>query len=307
MSTLRLAVRLLGRDWRAGELRVLIAALVLAVASVGTVGFFADRVKLGLSEQANLLLGADLMISGDRPLPDAYATEAQRRGLAVSPVIRFNSMVQMAAPNANAPVLADVKAVAPGYPLRGAITLPDAELPEGRPVASIPNRGEAWIDTRLAERLGATLGSRIAVGESTLNVGAIFLQDPEVAGLSFALGPKLMLNRDDVPATNLLQPGNRATWRLLIADPSGRALEGYRDWLNAKLGAGQRIETVRDLRPEIRQTLERAEKFLGLAALVAVLLAAVAVALAASSYLRRHAHSAALLRWLWGSVAHALT
>ena len=101
MSTLRLALRLLGRDWRAGELRVLIAALVLAVASVGTVGFFADRVKLGLSEQANLLLGADLMISGDRPLSDAYAAEARRRGLAASPVIRFNSMVQMTTSSAN--------------------------------------------------------------------------------------------------------------------------------------------------------------------------------------------------------------
>src|SRR5215216_2931213 len=116
MSTLRLALRLLGRDWRAGELRVLIAALVLAVASVGTVGFFADRVKLGLSEQANLLLGADLMIAGDRALPDAYATEAQRHGLATSPVIRFNSMVQMATASSTTPVLADVKAVTHGYP-----------------------------------------------------------------------------------------------------------------------------------------------------------------------------------------------
>src|SRR5205823_4845837 len=171
----------------------------------------------------------------------------------------------------------------------------------------IPNRGEAWIDTRLAERLGATLGSKIAVGESTLDVGAIFLQDPEIAGLSFALGPKLLLNHDDVPATHLLQPGNRATWRLLIADRSGRALEGYRDWLNEKLGAGQRVETVRDLRPEIRQTLERAEKFLGLAALVAVLLAAVAVALAASRYLRRHLDAAAMLRCFGASVAKTLT
>src|SRR5438309_8334014 len=130
MSTLRLALRLLARDWRAGELRVLIAALVLGVASVGTVGFFADRVKLGLAQQANLLRGADLMISCDRALPDGYATEAERRGLVTSPVIRFNSMVQMTGAKSGAPVLADVKAVAPGYPLRGAITLPDPQLPE---------------------------------------------------------------------------------------------------------------------------------------------------------------------------------
>src|SRR4051812_20124065 len=116
MQTLRLALRLVARDWRAGELRVLMAAIVLAGSRVGTVGFFADRVKAGLTRQANLLLGADLMVSGDRPLPAAFTDEAKQRGLATSPAIRFNSMVQ-AAGGAEAPaVLTDVKAVAQGYP-----------------------------------------------------------------------------------------------------------------------------------------------------------------------------------------------
>ena len=306
MNTLRLALRLLARDWRAGELRVLIAAMILAVASVGTVGFFADRVKLALAEQANLLLGADMMISGDRPLPDQFAAEARRRGLLVSPVIRFNSMVQAAAAGESGAVLTDVKAVAPGYPLRGAITLPDPTLPEGRPVAGIPDRGEVWIDTRLAQRLGATLGTKLAVGEATLTVSAIIAQEPEIAGLSFALGPKLLLNLDDVPATRLLQPGNRATWRLLVAESNGRAVDAYRQWATAELGPGQRIDTVRDLRPEVRQALDRAEKFLGLAALVAVLLAAVAVALASSRYLRRHLDAAAMMRCFGAPVAQTL-
>src|SRR5262249_53098208 len=146
MKTLRLALRLLVRDWRAGELRVLIAALVLAVASVGTVGFFADRVKVALADQANLLLGADLMISGDRPLPATFTTEAQRAGLATTPVIRFNSMVQSAdASSITGAVLTDVKAVTAGYPLRGAVMLPDPSNPEGRAASGIPARGEVWI------------------------------------------------------------------------------------------------------------------------------------------------------------------
>ena len=286
---------------------MLIAALILAVASVGTVGFFADRVKLALSEQANLLLGADLMISGDRPLPDTFVREAEERGLAVSPAIRFNSMVQAAAPpGAGGAVLTDVKAVATGYPLRGAITLPDPTLPDGRPVGGIPQRGEVWIDARLAQRLGASVGTKLAVGEAMLVVSTIFAQEPEIAGLSIALGPKLLLNLDDVPATRLLQPGNRATWRLLVAERGARALEGYRTWLGSALTAGQRVETVRDLRPEVRQALERAEKFLGLAALVAVLLAAVAVALAASRYLRRHLDAAAMMRCFGAPVARTL-
>ena len=310
MRTLRLALRLLRRDWRAGELRVLAAALVLAVGSVGTVGFFADRVKASLTTQANLLLGADLMISGDRMLPATFADSARQRGLATTPVIRFNSMVPPtagAAPSAAA-VLADVKAIGAGYPLRGTILLADPAHPEGVVATTIPARGEAWPDARLADRLGVKVGGHISVGESTLRVSAIVQQEPEVAGIVFALGPKLLLNIDDVPATNLLQPGNRATWRLLVADRAGSGtLEAYRTWLAAELTPGQRLETVRDLRPEVRLTLDRAEKFLGLAALVAVLLAAVAVALAASRYLRRHLDAAAMFRCFGARVAQTLT
>ncbi|HQR11144.1 MAG TPA: ABC transporter permease [Casimicrobiaceae bacterium] len=309
MNTIRLAFRLLRRDWRAGELRVLVAALILAVGSVGTVGFFADRVKGSLTRQANLLLGADVMISGDRPLPPAYADDARALGLVTTPVIRFNSMVQ---PNVQAgveatPVLTDVKAVGAGYPLRGTMKLADPAVPDGVPTPRIPGPGEVWPDIRLAQRLNLSVGDPLVVGEATLKVGAILHDEPEIARSMLALGPKLLLNIDDVPATNLLQPGNRATWRLLVADAAGRGtLDKFRESLSAQLKAGQRVESVRDLRPEVRQALDRAEKYLGLAALVAVLLAAVAVALAASRYLRRHLDAAAMFRCFGASVMQAL-
>ncbi len=290
MSTIRLALRMLRRDWRAGELSVLVAALVLAAASVGTVGFFADRVKGALATQANVLLGADLMLSADRPLPPEYAREAQALGLATVPVIRFNSMVQTTASDA---VLADVKAVGAGYPLRGAVSLVAPGAPEGLAAQRVPRRGEAWVDTRLAARLGTGTGSALAVGETTLTVTAIMQQDPEVVGGLLSLGPRLLINLDDVPATNLLQPGNRASYRLLVA---GDAIDAYRAWALPRLERGQRLESIRDLRPEIRQTLERSDRFLGLASLVAVILAAVAVALAAARYLRRHLDAAAMMR-----------
>ncbi|MEJ7669162.1 MAG: FtsX-like permease family protein [Casimicrobiaceae bacterium] len=308
MNTLRLALRLLSRDWRAGELRVLIAGLVLAVASVGTVGFFADRVQGALTRQANLLLGADLMVSGDRALPAGFADDARARGLTATPVIRFNSMVHGVVGGAESGVvLTDVKAVGAGYPLRGAIMLVDAGKADGVAAPGIPGRGEVWPDERLAQRLSVQVGDRLAVGEALLTVSAIVQQEPEVAGVVFALGPKLLLNLEDVPATNLLQPGNRATWRLLVADRgNGDALEAFRSWVTAQLQTGQRLETVRDLRPEVRATLERAEKFLGLAALVAVLLAAVAIALAASRYLRRHLDAAAMMRCFGAPVVQTL-
>src|SRR4029079_18823575 len=179
--------------------------------------------------------------------------------------------------------------------------------PAGEQATRIPARGEAWPDVRLAQRLGLKVGDSVEVGEATLTVGAILQDEPEGPGVMFALGPKLLLNIDDVPATNLLQPGNRATWRLLVADRGGgAALEKYREVLAPQLKAGLRVESVRDLRPEVRQTLDRAEKFLGLAALVAVLLAAAAVALAASRYLRRHLDAAAMFRCLCAPVRQTL-
>jgi putative ABC transport system permease protein len=295
----RLALRMLARDWRAGELTVLIAALVLAVASVGTVEFFSDRVGAALARQANLLLGADLMISGDHPLPQTFAQEAARRGLRVTPQITFNSMVQRAQGAQGGAVLADVKAVAAGYPLRSAIRLGRAGAPDGVVASGIPPPGVAWPDARLARRLGLVVGDRLAVGDATLSVGAIVEHDPEIAGGLLALAPRLLVNLADVPATNLLQPGNRAAYRLLVADAAkAGAVDAYATWAQGALQRGERMETVRDLRPEIRQTLERADEFLGLAALVAVMLAAVAVALAASRYLRRHLDTAAMLRCL---------
>ncbi len=309
MNTLRLALRMLSRDWRAGELTVLIVAMVLAVASIGTVGFFADRVKGALSRQANLLLGADVLISGDRPLPETFAAEAGKRGLVVTPALKFNSMVQRARADGagGGAVLADVKAVAPGYPLRGTITLVDPASVSGAPARGTPPRGEAWPDARLAARLGVVAGDALAVGEATLTVGTIIQREPEVASGLLALGPRLLINIDDVPATNLLQPGNRAVYRLLVADVSARdALDPFLAWLQTELKPGQRMENVRDLRPEVRQTLERAEQFLGLSALVAVILAAVAIALAASRYLRRHLDTAAMLRCLGAPRRQAL-
>src|SRR5581483_10177755 len=200
-----------------------------------------------------------------------------------------------------------VKAVAPRYPLRGAITITDKAHPEGARVSHIPSRGEVWPDVRLATRLGVSIGDRVVIGDGTFAVGAIVQQEPEIASGLLAIGPRLLMNLDDVPATNLLQPGNRAIYRLYVAQlQGGHALADYVDWANANVKPGQRIENVRDLRPEVRQTLERADQFLGLASLVAVMLAAVAVALGASRYLRRHLDTAATLRCLGASQGRVL-
>jgi putative ABC transport system permease protein len=307
MSTLMLALRLLRRDWRARELSVLAAALLLAVASIGTVGIFADRVKASLTVEADKLMGADLLVSGDRPLPPRYAEEAHARGLVTTPAIRFNSMVEAAGRETGPAVLADVKAITQGYPLRSAVTLVVPGTREPRTAEGVPAAGTAWIDRDLAQRLNVGVGQSLHLGDAVLTIAAIIERDPEVAGLTLVGGPKVLFNLADLARTRLMQPGTRATYRLMLAAPDAATLDAYRTWVGDQLTAGQRVEGVRDLRPELRQTLERAERYLGLAALVAVLLAAVAVALAAARYLRRHLDAAALMRCFGASALRTLT
>jgi putative ABC transport system permease protein len=301
---LALAWRNLKREIFHGEARVLLIALTLAVASVGSVGLFADRVRQGLSQQANVLLGADVLISGDRALPDTFAEEAKKRGLATTNSVRLGSMVNSVASGntANAevsPVLTEVKSVSAGYPLRGSIRV---STPDGgeKTVGGQPAPGEVWIDERLAQRLNLKAGGQAQVGAAALNVALVFKEEPEVAGSFLTMSPKLLLNDADLARTQLVQPGTRASWRVHVA---GAGSEAYETWAKAALGAGQRLDTVRELRPEVKSTLERAEQFLAMAALLAVILSAVAVALAIRSYLKRELDNAALMRCLGASRA----
>lgn len=290
-----LAAKLLLRDWRSGELRVLAAALVIAVASMATVGFFADRVERGLTVEANRLLGADLVGVFDRPPPLSWSQEAHRLGLRTNATVRFPSM----AVHGERSLLVDVKAVDPGYPLRGALLLAPAPGGAADVARGIPRPGTVWVEERLLPRLGIGVGDAVGLGEARLKVAGILVREPDSGtGLSF-LGPRILLNAADLPATGLIQEGSRIQYRLLVAGPIG-AVERFRDWASALLAAGQRIEDIREARPEIRGALERAERFLGLASLVAVALAGVALALAARRHLQRHLDACALLR-CWGA------
>ena len=286
-----LALRLLARDWRAGELTLVAVAVVVAVASVTTVGFFADRVHQALSRQANQLLGADLVISGDRALDASFAAEAERRGLKVARMLRFPSMTAGGGQN----VLAEVKVVTAGYPLRGDLRIADVQNGTDRRATEIPKAGTVWVDERLMTRLQLQVGDVIEIGKSRLPVAQIITQEPDSAIGFINAGPRVMLNDADVAATELVQVGSRVRYRVLVAGAPA-AIADYRGWVTPKLAPGQRVESIEDARPEIRSALERSEKFLGLAALLSVVLAAVAIALAARRFLQRHLDACAIMR-----------
>ncbi|MDB5808294.1 MAG: hypothetical protein JWN94_416 [Betaproteobacteria bacterium] len=286
-----LALRLLWRDWRAGEITLLVAAIVIAVASLTTVSFFTDRVQLALSQQSNQLLGADLSIVSDRPFGNEFAQEAQTRGLAVTHALRFPSMASAGGES----LLTDIKVVAAGYPLRGDVRLADTLFGMERIARDIPKPGTAWIDERLLTRLNLKPGDKISVGRAQLQVAALVTQEPDSVIGFLNAAPKLLMNEADVGATGLLQAGSRVRYRLYVAGPA-ETVDSFRVWAQTRISAGQNIEGIRDARPEIRSALERAERFLGLAALVSVVLSAVAIALGARRFLRRHLDGCAVMR-----------
>jgi len=205
INDVALALRLMLRDWRAGELTLLAIAVFIAVASVTTVGFFTDRVHQALIRQSNQLLGADLVISGDRPLGDTYAAEAVRRGLQVTQMLRFPSMAARETHN----VLAEIKVVNAGYPLRGTLRIADRPQGADRRADGIPAPGTVWVDDRLLARLAARPGETIVIGRSTLTVAAVITEEPDSAIGFINSGPRVLMNADDLAATGLVQPGSR--------------------------------------------------------------------------------------------------
>lgn len=286
-----LALRLFVRDWRAGELRILGLALVIAVASVTSVGFFADRVRQALAREAHQLMGADLVLVADHPWQRAVRDEVARRSLKLAESTTF---ISMARAGEQAQLVA-VKAVSNGYPLRGKLRVaPKLNAPDAEAEA-VPQPGSAWVDERLALALSLQVGDALDLGNTSLAVSAILTLEPDRGASFFNIAPRLMIHVDDVPATGLVQAGSRVHYQLLAAGER-EAVAAFESWVTTRLGRGESLQSLTNARPEIRASLERAEKFIGLTALLAVVLAGVAIALATRRYTLRHLDGYAVMR-----------
>ncbi|MBV6474794.1 MAG: hypothetical protein MOGDAGHF_00282 [Rhodocyclaceae bacterium] len=290
---MKLSWQMLKRDFRAGELRLLGLALLIAVASLTSVSFFTDRLSRALTREAHQLLGGDLLLLADHPWDASYRAEAGRLGLRITGSVGFPSMTTLN----GASQLADIKAVEPGYPLRGSLrTAPGLNLPDAE-TNQTPGRGTVWLDERLMAALEAKVGDVVQLGNARFAVSAVLTLEPDRGVNFFNIAPRLMMHAGDLPATQLIQVGSRVTWRLHLAGEA-KAVAAYRKWAEDRLGRGERVESLDNARPEVRGALERAEKFLRLAALLAAVLAAVAVGLAARRYMQRHLDGCAVMRCL---------
>ena len=303
-SLWHLAWRQLSRDFRAGELRLLMVAVTLAVAALSAVGFFADRINHGLARDARQLLGGDAIIASDQPAPSAFADKARELGLTVATTATFPSMGRAPDDKGGASRLVGVKAVSAGYPLRGQLSLRTGPQAAATSVARAPEAGTAWVDASLLDALNLKIGDSLLLGDASLRITQIIVIEPDRGAGFTSFAPRVMLNQSDLAATGLVQPASRVSYRIAVASPAGNddAVRDFTNWSEAQIKSqglrGTRVESFASGRPEMRQTLDRAEKFLNLVALLAALLAAVAVGIASRDFANGHLDDCAMLRVL---------
>ena len=290
---MRQALRMLARDWRAGELRILAMALVIAVAAVTSVAFFADRVGQALVRDAHQLLGADLVLASDHPWKPQVQDEIRARGLEEAAAVNFISM----AFRGDKSQLAGVKAVTENYPLRGRLRVAAAPGAQDVPAEHGPRKGSVWLEERLVSALDAPVGSRVRLGKTELEVAAVLTLEPERSANFFNIAPRLLMNLDDVAATGLIQTGSRVSY-FLYAAGAPLQITALESFVSSRLERGQRVDNLETGRPEVRASVERARRFLALTALLAAVLAGVAIALGTRRFVERHLDGCAVMRCL---------
>ena len=304
VSVWGLAWRQMLRDFRAGELRLLVVAVMLAVAALTAVGFFADRINGGLARDARQMLGGDAIVASDQPAPAAFAAKARALGLVTATTASFPSMGRAPEALGGASRLVGVKAVSDAYPLRGRVTVGSAPGTPDQSRAGAPERGSVWVDPALLGTLALKVGDTLLLGDAQLRIAHTIVVEPDRGAGFMSFAPRVLLNAADLPATGLVQPASRVTYRLAVAATGSNeaSVREFVAWAEAQIKTanlrGLRVESLATGRPEMRQTLDRAAKFLNLVALLSALLAAVAVGIASRDFASRHLDDCAMLRVL---------
>lgn len=292
MNLLRHALRSLRREALAGDLLTVFAALVLGVAVMTAVGTLVDRVNLALANSTAEMLGGDLGVSGRAEAPPEFAAEATQRGLRSTRIAAFGSVLF----HGEASQMATIKAVEAGYPLRGQLRVRLADGAAVDDAAVAPAPGQAWADPRLLQALDLRVGDDLEFAAGTLRIAGSIESEPDTSSELLTLSPTLLVNRADVEGTGLLDPGSRISYRMMFAGEP-EAIAGFRQWLQPR-AQGLRLVGLGDTQRGVRESFQLAGRFLGLSALLAVLLSGVATALAANRFALQRIDQVAVLRCL---------
>ena len=295
MSSIRLAWKLLRRDWAGGELRILILALMVAVTGVSSINFFSERIRIAMVEESSNFIGADLQLTGPREADPKWLDKASDEQLTMAKSLIFASVVA----SDNAFQLATVRTVETVYPLKGSLQLATIDTSGKRSSSEAlnhkPSSGEVWVDNQLFTKLAIKLGDSIEVGSAEFVVSGIIESEPGKGGSLLNFIPLLIMNMDDVEQTEVLQPGSRFNWQYQFAGSSDD-IERYSTWLSEAKDSTWSIVGGTEGVPSLQRTLKRAQSFLGLASLASLLLAGIAIAMVANRYAEHHFDHSALLR-----------
>lgn len=295
-TLLRLALRLLVREWRAGAFNVMLAALLIAITSHTTIGFFTERLSKSMEAQATHLLGGDLVLKSPRSVTSDWLEKANSLNMNSASTVEF-STVAIANDDLQ---LCSVKAVSKNYPLRGYLRTAAEPFGEDEIVQSGPGRGELWVEHRVLSALKISVGDTLEIGDAALTVSRVLTFEPDRGGAFYAFAPRILMNLEDLPTTNTVQPGSRVDYRYLFVASNEQSIGQFKQWLEAKLTPGQSLLGIHGERPTVSSALTRAESYMSLAGLVAILLAAVAIAMSARLFAESHYDTSALIRCLGG-------
>jgi putative ABC transport system permease protein len=293
MNPAKLALRMLWRDGRSGELTILALALLIAVTSSTSITLFASRLQATMTDQAAEFLAADLVITSHADLPEAWLKKSAEFQLNQAQTAEFTSVLM----EHDEILLAGIKSVSQAYPLRGHLKSSTTDYLSEHIEAHGPSAGEAWVEKRVLSALKLKLGEPLTVGEKALTVSKIITYEPDKRGDLYSLAPRVMINNQDLAATNVLQPGSHVHYaHQFSGDPT--KINQFKQWVKPQLNLAQRIMDVHEDRPELGSALERAERYLGLSSIVVIIISGVAIAMATRRYTERHLDSTAIMRCL---------
>ena len=293
MSRFNLALRLLWRDSRSGELTILILALIIAVTSSTAIALFSDRLQRTMTNQTAEFLAADLVIESPAPIPAEWLARAIQLDLAQARTAEFSSVLI----EHDELLLAGIKAVSAAYPLRGFLKTTTADYSTETITHNGPEKGTAWLEKRILPALKLKLGDLLTVGEKQLTISHIITYEPDKKGDFYSFSPRVMINDADLQATGIVQPGSHVHYFFQFTGDA-KALTEFKQWITPQLNPSQRILDIHEDRPELGSALERAERYLGLSSIVVILISGVAIAMATRRYTERHFNATALLRCL---------
>jgi len=296
---LKQSLRLLHHEIRRGELTIVFLAIVLAVATVFSLTGFSGQIKQAILANSTNTIAADRVLSGSSEVSNDILTQSELLNVKLARKIETESMVF----SGDNMLLSELSAVSNTYPLRGEL-LVKTDLEQATPVVThAPPEGSLWVERSVLNRLGVDIGDEVEIGVANFTIAGIVTDIPDKSYRMLIAGPTVFMNINDMPRTELIQPGSRMWYTYLFAGEQND-IEAFEKWVKPKINEAQNWYDAKRAQNRLSTTLDSAERFLSLASMLGIVLAAVAVAVASRRYGQRHQSVVAVFRALGATISH---